>query len=103
MSGRNGSHRLCMANRQFPQHFGIRHPHLRTKVSTLGIGRARVKRRFTDKTEVRGKIADSLTRVVGNATFFDGASPAPGATNSSPSTFSTELVPPLRVWGSSKP
>lgn len=30
------------------------------------------KRRFDDKTEVRGKIADALKRVVGNATFFDG-------------------------------
>ncbi len=30
------------------------------------------KRRFDDKTEVRGKIADALKRVVGNTTFFDG-------------------------------
>jgi predicted AAA+ superfamily ATPase len=30
------------------------------------------KRRFDEKTEVRGKIADALNRVVGNATFFDG-------------------------------
>lgn len=30
------------------------------------------KRRFDDKTEVRGKIADALKRIVGNATFFDG-------------------------------
>ena len=30
------------------------------------------KRRFDDKTEVCGKIAHALKRVVGNATFFDG-------------------------------
>jgi len=30
------------------------------------------KRRFDDKNEVRGKVADALKRVVGNATFFDG-------------------------------
>src|SRR5215813_8604056 len=30
------------------------------------------KRRFDDKTEVRGKIAGALKRIVGNATFFDG-------------------------------
>lgn len=30
------------------------------------------KRRFDDKTEVRGKIADALTHSVGNVTFFDG-------------------------------
>jgi uncharacterized protein len=30
------------------------------------------KRRFDDKTEVRGKIAEALRRGVGNATFFDG-------------------------------
>lgn len=30
------------------------------------------KRRFDDKTEVRGKIAEALKRIVGNATFFDG-------------------------------
>src|SRR5438552_3390443 len=30
------------------------------------------KRRFGDRTEVRGKIGDSLKRVVGSATFFDG-------------------------------
>ena len=30
------------------------------------------KRRFDDKTEVRGKIAEVLKRVVGSATFFDG-------------------------------
>ena len=30
------------------------------------------KRRFDDKTEVRGKIAESLKKVVGSATFFDG-------------------------------
>jgi predicted AAA+ superfamily ATPase len=30
------------------------------------------KRRFDDKTEVRGKIAESLKRIVGNATFFEG-------------------------------
>ena len=30
------------------------------------------KRRFDDKTEVRGKIAEALKRVVGNVTFFDG-------------------------------
>ncbi len=31
------------------------------------------KRRFDDKTEVRGKIAEGLKRAVGSATFFDGA------------------------------
>ncbi len=31
------------------------------------------KRRFDDKTEIRGKIADALKRVVGSATLFDGA------------------------------
>jgi uncharacterized protein len=30
------------------------------------------KRRFDEKTEVRGKIADSLKRVVGSATYFEG-------------------------------
>lgn len=30
------------------------------------------KRRFDDKTEVRGKLADSLKKVVGNTSFFDG-------------------------------
>jgi len=30
------------------------------------------KRRFDDKTEVRGKIAESLKKVVGNASLFDG-------------------------------
>jgi predicted AAA+ superfamily ATPase len=30
------------------------------------------KRRFDDKTEVRGKIADALKHGAGNATFFDG-------------------------------
>ena len=30
------------------------------------------KRRFDDKTEVRGKIAEALKRVVGNAAFFEG-------------------------------
>lgn len=30
------------------------------------------KRRFDDKTEVRGKIADALKKAVGNAGFFDG-------------------------------
>jgi hypothetical protein len=30
------------------------------------------KRRFDDKTEVRGRIAESLKKVVGSATFFDG-------------------------------
>lgn len=30
------------------------------------------KRRFDEKTEVRGKIADALKRVVGSATFFEG-------------------------------
>jgi predicted AAA+ superfamily ATPase len=30
------------------------------------------KRRFDDKTEVRGKIAESIKRIVGNATFFEG-------------------------------
>lgn len=30
------------------------------------------KRRFDDKTDVRGKIAEALKRGVGNATFFDG-------------------------------
>lgn len=30
------------------------------------------KRRFDDRTEVRGKIAEALNRTVGNATFFDG-------------------------------
>jgi predicted AAA+ superfamily ATPase len=30
------------------------------------------KRRFDDKTEVRGKIAEALKRGAGNATFFDG-------------------------------
>jgi uncharacterized protein len=30
------------------------------------------KRRFDEKTEVRGKIADALKKAVGNATFFDG-------------------------------
>lgn len=30
------------------------------------------KRRFDDKTEVRGKIAEALKRVVGSASFFDG-------------------------------
>ena len=30
------------------------------------------KRRFDDKTDVRGKIADALKRAVGNATSFDG-------------------------------
>lgn len=30
------------------------------------------KRRFDDKSEVRGKVADSLKKVVGNASFFDG-------------------------------
>ncbi len=30
------------------------------------------KRRFDDKTEVRGKIAESLKKVVGSASFFDG-------------------------------
>lgn len=30
------------------------------------------KRRFDDKSEVRGKIAEALKRVVGSATFFDG-------------------------------
>ncbi len=30
------------------------------------------KRRFDDKTEVRGRIADSLKKVVGNAAYFDG-------------------------------
>jgi predicted AAA+ superfamily ATPase len=31
------------------------------------------KRRFDDKTEVRGKIGEALKREAGNATFFDGA------------------------------
>jgi len=30
------------------------------------------KRRFDDRTEVRGKIAEALKKTVGNATFFDG-------------------------------
>lgn len=30
------------------------------------------KRRFDDKTEVRGKIAEALKKTIGNATFFDG-------------------------------